>query len=471
MPLLELSLVTEAIMFVLQTRVPEILGILEANPTSAPPDDVSEETTDNVLSLFLYHVKEDPHFRNAPPMSGGIGVPEVAQAPMGLNLYFVLTAHHKGGTSPNENTLREQLLFGGALKALHDVPVINEHTVVGGTNVFEHVNIDPGNVIEIIYRPLPPEDSISFWSSEQNSVTRLSAYYEVRTIFLRPEPPALAAAGLVLSLGTYVFTDGSPQLTRGVSRIGFALPANVGSLDRAIELSPARVALLTQDDSALIPALPSIADGNNRLDLEGTGLARDGTTLHLSSARWVEPGNPTGTIVVSRDDNPYWYAGGITAQHLVRVRVRPQVDVDAVTLDVLPGSYTARVTVSRTVTLSDPGSTRTLEMLSNAVGLTVTPQIHEVPSISDMDQSGSLTIVGDYLLHADVEVLLFIGGVAFVESSGAPAAGEFQIDAGGSLVQFELTPELDAALTPNSPLPLRLLVNGADAPPAWIERP
>lgn len=469
MSLVDLSSVTEAIMFVLRTRVPEILGIATVNTSAAPPDDVGDNS-DNVLSLFLYHAKEDAYFRNAPPAHKGTGVPQVAQAPLALDLFFVLTAHHALGTSSNENTLREQLLFGGALKALHDFPVINEHTVVGGQNVFTEALIDPGNVIEIIYRPVPPEETVSFWSAEQTTVTRLSAYYEVRVVFLRPEPPALAAAGLVLNLGTYVFTDGSPQIARGVSRVGFELPTGQGSLEEPIELSPARVALLTQDDSPLVPLLPTIAEDNNQLDLEGSGLARDETSLHLSSTRWVEPGNPTGTIVVSRDDNPYWYTGGTTAEHLTRVRVRPQVDVDAVTLDVLPGSYSARVAVSRTIELLDPVTTRTLEQLSNAVGITVTPQVHEVPVIPNAVQTGSLTIVGDYLLHADVEVRLFIGGVAFVATTNAPTAGEFQLVAGGTQVQFVLTTELDAALASTNPLPLRLVVNGADAPPAWIQR-
>jgi hypothetical protein len=474
-PLTDLNRVTEAIMFVLRTRVAEVLagsGALTINTTAAPPDDVAEPESDNVLSFFLFHIMEDPYFKNAPPPTKGANAPEVAQAPMGLNLFYVMTAHHGAATTANDNFLRQQLIFGGALKVLHDFPAITQNTVVGptNTNVFEFAGIDPGNVIEIIYRPLTPEDSISFWSSEQEMVTRLSAYYEVRVIFLRPEPPRLASAGIVLNLGAYVFTDGSPQLSRSVSRIGFVLPVAIGTLPAPIELSPARVALLNQDGAPLVPPLPASALDNNVLDLEGVGLARDETTLLLSSTRWVAAGNPSGTLAVTRADNADWYADGITADRLVRLRVRPQLDVGATSFDVLPGTYAARLRVSRIIDPPGPALARSLDTVSNAIGLLITPQIHELSALPP-GPDASLTIVGDYLLDDGVTVELFIAGVAFTLVTTAPVAGEFRIVApGGTEIELVLTSALDAALVVSNPLPLRLVVNGVDAPPAWLER-
>jgi hypothetical protein len=469
MPLGDLSKVTSAVMLTLKNRVQELTGIATVNPTAAPPDEVSEVSNDNVLSLFLYHTMEDPHFKNAAPPSKGTNVPEVAQAPMGLDLYYVLTAHHTTALDPSENVLREQLLFGAALKTLHDIPVITQHTVVGGTVIFDAVDIEPGNVIQIVYRPLTPEDSINFWSSEQDKVTRLSAYYEVRVAFLRPEPPRLAAAGIVLNLGAYVFTDGTPQITRSASHIGFVLPTVAGTLSDPVELSPARVALLLQDDTPTVPPLPAIALGNNVLELHGAGLSRDKTTLLLTSTRWVTATNPSGTLAIVPADNATWYAGGTIADRLVRVRVRPEITVGVDTFDVFPGNYSATLRVSRTIDPPGPALARDLDTLSNTVGFTVTPQILEVPLVPTKD--GSLTIVGDYLLATGIVVELFIAGVAFVSTGGVPADGQFRIvSPGGSVVEFRLNDALDGQLGPNTPLPLRLVVNGADAPPAWVER-
>ncbi len=472
MPLSDLNRVTDAIMFVLRTRVAEVLagsGALAINTTAAPPDDVGEESSDNVLSFFLYHVMEDPHFKNAPPPTRGARPPEVAQASMALDLFYVLTAHHTIATTANENVLRQQLIFGGALKVLHDFPVITQNTVVGGINVFEFAGIDPDNVIELVYRPLTPEDSIDFWSSEQQMVTRLSAYYEVRVVFLRPEPPRLASAGIVLNLGAYVFTDGSPQIVRSIARIGFVLPAAAGTLPGPVELTPARVALLNQDGAPLVPPLPAIAVDNNVLDLEGTGLARDETTLLLTSPRWVAAGNPDGTLAVERADNPDWYDGGTTTDRRVRVRVRPALSIGAVVVDVLPGIYAARLRVARMIEPVGAAPPRSIATMSNATGVLVTPQIHELPALPP-GPNASLTIIGDYLLDDGVAVELFVAGVAFVQVAVAPAAGEFRIAVGGTEIELVLPMELDAALVANAPLPLRLVVNGADAPPAWLER-
>ena len=482
MPLADLSQVTRAVLEVLRLRVPQILPPPPAPPpgappaathppvnvTAAPPDDALEDASGNLISFFLYHALEDPYFKNAPPESGGRGAPEVAQAPLALTLYYVLTVHHQLATDASEQALQQQRIFGAALKTLHDIPVITHSTVVEGVNIFDFAMIGGDNVIEIIYRPLTPEDSIAFWTAEQERVTRLSAYYELRVLFLEAERPRMAAAGLVLNLGAYAFADGSPQLGHSVSRIGFVLPAAVGVLEAPIEVSPARVALLSQDD-ILPPPFPAIAVSNNALELEGANLVRNETSLELASPLWVSASNPGGSVVIAAAENAAWYAGGVVAPHLIRVRVRPEIHVGATTFQVLPGSYTARVRGTRLLDPPGPAPERARAVRSNAIGFTITPQILEVAEVPGQARVFRVTIVGDYLLSPQVVVELIVGGVAFAPES-PPADGGFRIVApDGDRLELQLTPELDALLGPSSPLPLRLVVNGAEAPPAWIQ--
>src|SRR4029077_17820728 len=46
----------------------------------------------NRLSLHLYHITEDPYYKNA--AGQGNDPPNVAKAPMSMCLFYILTAHH-----------------------------------------------------------------------------------------------------------------------------------------------------------------------------------------------------------------------------------------------------------------------------------------------------------------------------------------------------------------------------------------
>ena len=89
------------------------------------------ESAQNHLSLYLYHVSEDPYYRNMP--GAGNDPPNVAKAPMGLCLYYILTAHHTSD-AVDMDPLTQQRLLGLALKTFHDLPVITDNTTIDGVN-------------------------------------------------------------------------------------------------------------------------------------------------------------------------------------------------------------------------------------------------------------------------------------------------------------------------------------------------
>src|SRR5438132_7792403 len=92
MPLPDLSLATQTLSNLLERRVKSGLTALGQPPAvtiSALPAD--ELTGDQTIGIYLYHVSEDAHFRNLPPLSQD--QPPVQFRPMGLNLYYQLNAH------------------------------------------------------------------------------------------------------------------------------------------------------------------------------------------------------------------------------------------------------------------------------------------------------------------------------------------------------------------------------------------
>ena len=121
-----------------------------------------------------------------------------------------------------------------------------------------------GNSIQVILRPVSPEDAVGFWATEDQQLTTLSAYYEVRVIFLEPELPR-TVPGIVLSLGAYLQQLGSPDLRTSASTTRFTLPAIAGGgQPPPMETAPARAVL---DDRPNPPA------ENRRFRLLGTNLA------------------------------------------------------------------------------------------------------------------------------------------------------------------------------------------------------
>src|SRR5215470_5675613 len=89
-----------------------------------PPERVGAAV--NTLNLHLYHMVEDPYYKNTPPP--GRGGPPVARQSLVLLLYYVLTAHHEINDVFDAET--QQLLLGLGMKALHDHPLVDDDLAI-----------------------------------------------------------------------------------------------------------------------------------------------------------------------------------------------------------------------------------------------------------------------------------------------------------------------------------------------------
>jgi hypothetical protein len=93
MPLFDLSQVTSSLAEALRLNIlrlePTLIGQLEVS--TLPPERVTG--TMNTVNFYLYHVVEDPHYRNLP---GNLSDARPVQTkPMSLILYYILTTHHE----------------------------------------------------------------------------------------------------------------------------------------------------------------------------------------------------------------------------------------------------------------------------------------------------------------------------------------------------------------------------------------
>src|SRR5262249_21055598 len=207
-----------------------------------PPERVGAAV--NTLNLHLYHIAEDRYYRNAP--GPGNDARNIAPAPMALALYYILTAHHE--QNPDSDALTHQRLMGLALKTLHDYPIVGDRLMIdAGAGAGPQSVLDPAlqgndNPLQIILRPLTPEDTLAFWSTDDQQTARLSAYYKVRVVMLTPESPE-GFPGIVLSIGEYVRALGAATLTGSRSTVHFRVPAAVGGGAQTATVEPARVQL------------------------------------------------------------------------------------------------------------------------------------------------------------------------------------------------------------------------------------
>lgn len=418
--LLDLGAVTRTLINVVRLAVnasPAWPGVPSLLVTPHPPDKLAGDAT---LGLYLYHVAEDPQFKNQPPPPGN---PELRYTPMALQLFYVLTAFaHLDENDGGVSTLREQLMLGLGAKALRDHPIIDDATTVAGSSVLDPAITGDGNRIRIALQPLPANEAVSYFTAG-SSPLRLSAYYQAQVIFLEPDRP-IARTGRVLRYGIQTFVGGSPHLEATRSALSFTLPGE--GIPRTVAAQPAQV-----------------AEGGE-LGLVGTGLAGGVARLFIQGGSWpaAVAVDPSWNLMVNAE-------GGFAT-------VRATAD----TTDVPPGFYTAFVEVT-TVFALPGGGTRAIARRSNGAPFVVIPA---VTSTTSPDPSGVFDALGTgYTPAAAVE--LYLGELRLTPAANpaSPQPGEFVIQSAA-----RLTIRLPATATPGAPLAVRVVASGAESPPFWM---
>jgi len=445
MALIDLSLVTTA----LQTLLEECLkrsGLwavgTEPKVVPLPPDKLAD--TDKSVGIYLYHATEDPHHKNL--LATGQDTPPVSFVPMGLNLFYLLTAHAPDSQN-NDSPLEEQKIMGVAMKAMHDYPVINDSTFVGVKQVFPTLLCGAGNRIRIALLPVASNEAVSYWTAG-SSPLRMAAQYEVSVVLLEPEEPK-TRPGRVLAYGVQTFVAGMPRLESSWNKLVVTLPSETEP--REIELRPAQTPP-AKDDPEPVPEA-------SWLNLDGYGLLGLNSVLQLKHARWDEP--------LPVDDS--WQAA--ISSEKARVLVRETITKGTDTYPVFPGIYGASVRVTRRTTMSD-GRVVDTEHDSNEIPFAVAPRVDKAPSSA---ASGDEVEVEGYVFEDDdpppppqkprVENLaVYVGASRYgPKSLSGLQEGEFEVVSSTKLRLHMLSDTDDGFY------PVRVIVNGIESPPVWLK--
>lgn len=467
MPWTDVSRVTTAITHLIKQVIDE--RDAPSAPVEVTPAPYEEVTGvgPNVIHVHLFHMVEDPHQRNLPPVS--YGKPAVQFTPLALVLNYVVTARNTTAVEVADRTLAEQRLIGLAARALHDFPVIDDSTQIGAnTPILQDplVAADAeGNVIQLILRPVTLEESINFWSTQQLVTPRLALFYEARVVVLSTPPPN-SLPGIVLTVGNYVFAGGEPHLLALRSRTGFlpapqpnAPPAPPGTVT-LLASNPARVALFPA--GAALP--PEVVALNAELAIEGQHLTGARVLLELRGPVLVGAG-PVGEQrfridLLNPTANPDWSfsTSGVSVRAVMRQLVH---DEQGLTLTLMPGIFRARLVLSK----QPPGDTtgKLQPQSTNELVFALVPQVVKVTNNGGPPSAHAFRVelFGSYL-STDLDVELAVGGSLFSFVSTSPGAGEFTFAPGSSQIDFAL--DISAA---TSPLPVRVMIGGAESTPAW----
>ena len=127
-----------------------------------------EEVTDGFrLSIFLYHIIEDPFYKNQPPKS--VGPNGFQGRPIYLDLFYMITPNTK-------NAENDQILLGKVAQIFNDNPVLKGPTLQAPLP-------EDGEDIKLIFNPLSLDDINKIWVIVSKSRSyRNSLYYEVTPV-------------------------------------------------------------------------------------------------------------------------------------------------------------------------------------------------------------------------------------------------------------------------------------------------
>ncbi|HEY6390960.1 MAG TPA: DUF4255 domain-containing protein [Bryobacteraceae bacterium] len=124
---------------------------------------------DAQLSVYLFHLAQNPFQRNSPVLGRALPIPD---QPMSLELYYLVTAFAK------KDHEKEQQAMSIALRCFHENPFVRIKEVIGGTNVNEEFSLSME--IETI-------DKLSLMWQAISAHYRLSVLYKVSVVFITPD--------------------------------------------------------------------------------------------------------------------------------------------------------------------------------------------------------------------------------------------------------------------------------------------
>ncbi|MEM7525551.1 MAG: DUF4255 domain-containing protein [Pseudomonadota bacterium] len=457
---------TQTLQRLLELNIPRISDLPSVTVSTLPPERAPGGA--NVVNLYCYHVSEDPHTKLRRRQSGGR---PVATSPLSLVLYYIVTAPMDTGSA--FDALAEQRMLSLAMKSFHDFPVLDDAALVGTDSVMPFPFRGRDNRFEITMVQMGAPESLEFWAHEDQTTARPSADYEVRPVEIEPDPPT-RVPGVVLTLGNFVFPLGAPQIAATEGALTYAPPAELGGAPVETTVSPARVGPIN-------PAPPQIW---NILRLKGASLGKGRRqTLLLNLPLWSLLYPDLRSVPVDMAQNAPLDWSQTVADGVVEIAIGEEIDIPRpdgtfAREAMYPGQYLASWAVE--LAFQQPDGTRTIEERSNQAAFSINPRI---TGFSRNVGTGEVTLdfggvwrlnrgrpppaIVDPIAEPELDILLSVDGVAYELLAPADPAAPGAFSVAAHQLVYTPTPEADAP----GAHPVRVVVNGADSQPFWVEIP
>ena len=325
---LAIAAVTLTLRNLILQEVQQILGA--ARVTTVPLDRARDGNDTDQINLFLYQTSPNAALRNRGAHGQTAERGETAWiTPLALNLHYLVTAYGSDGNAANDHRL-----LGGAMKALHEHPLLTADDIRVALpesdlqNQVEHVRIT---------MEAPSSEEMSkLWSTFQSQY-RISAAYQ---------------AAVVLIDSTRATRSVLPVLTRGKDDRGVpAFAAAFQSLSDVVPPRPfpsARIGdLITIRGSQLDAGNVLVRFSNRRLraPIDRVPLERSANSVRVAignapddavaAAEWA-PGIYTATLLIGSDDPPAWTTNEVPFALAPRITVAPAAATAGDILTVTP---------------------------------------------------------------------------------------------------------------------------------------
>jgi hypothetical protein len=150
--------------------------------TNLPLDEAYEfDQGKNQVNLFLYHVEHSAAWRNR-EIPGRIKNGESGNPPLGLNLYYLITAYGQ-----DKNEIIGHLLLGKAMSIFHDHPLLGRdeiRTALGASDLHEQIER-----VRITPQPISIDEVSKLWTGFQSQY-KLSVAYQVAVVLIESKRPS-----------------------------------------------------------------------------------------------------------------------------------------------------------------------------------------------------------------------------------------------------------------------------------------
>ena len=457
-----------------------IVHVLEPGFTGLSVTDQIPTTLNNAsktLNLYLYHAREDPSGRNL--MAVGADRPPAPYTSLGLELFYLLTAHHT--VMHTADAEMQQKLMGYAIKTFHDVALITDATAVSGAQILASGVRGNGNRFEIVPRNPTAEEALSIWTTGNREFTRLGSYYAVRAVFLDPLP-ARTEPGVVLSLGALVRPISTLSLGDSHSTVRFTLPDGTAA---QADAGPGVAFLAPAPDAS--PAAHPWPNPDAVISIDVEAATGQNLRLTLRNPAWSKLAPPLEKVVfdpalnAAQDWKLDIKPSRITLQIGSMLRYRDDAGT-VQTVTMYPGECTAALeaVLSQSVV---SGTLRTQVQSSNETTFLAAPRV-EPRLFEKTGATYRIALAGGSSATATLggqplDVRFSVGGQIYTRTSGAPSAGQFAALAAANFTNPDPPHNIlvrDAiAFTPFASAPVgidlsaRLTIGGAAAQPFWVK--